>query len=229
MRGVDVGGKHLAATIDLDGNTEIYDIPHKRILRDIDALKGLRDRRSKGKHAWRKLDGRIRRLRERAGGLADNVINQAVNSICTGADVVGIEHLDIKSMTAHGGNHKRRMNRSMRENQAGKFLRKLGQKSDERGLRLEDVPAPYTSQTCSLCGHIDPESRVSRGRFVCTNCNREFHADLNAAGNVLHRAAGKVVQRRLEQGRGNKPTSRRFQSEAPEKGVSDTGWCHLCI
>ena len=47
--------------------------------------------------------------------LATNAINQAVNNICTGVDVIG-EDIKPKDMTRHGGNHTRNINRPMREN-----------------------------------------------------------------------------------------------------------------
>ncbi len=56
--------------------------------------------------------------------------------------------------------------------------------------------AKYTSQTCHVCGTVDAESRVTRDQFICTNCTRVFHADVNAAWNILYRAAGNVVLRR---------------------------------
>ena len=48
------------------------------------------------------------------------------------------------------------------------------------------VPAPYTSQTCSVCGVVDAESR--RGReFHCRVCGSRMDADHNAAINIRGR------------------------------------------
>ncbi|MYH04582.1 MAG: transposase, partial [Cenarchaeum sp. SB0675_bin_21] len=66
--------------------------------------------------------------------------------------------------------------------------------------------AKYTSQTCHVCGHVDSESCTSRDKFICTNCTRVFHADVNAAWNILYRAAGNVVLRRPGHKEGYKPT-----------------------
>ena len=223
MRGVDTGGKHLAATVDLKGDEAIYNTIHKIILREIYALISVRDRHAKGRHKWLEIDKQIRILRRLVDGLATNTINQTINEICKDVDVVGIEILRVRDMTTHGGNRKKGMNWSMRANRVGEFLRKLVQKCIELGIILEAVPAKHTSQTCCLCGMLDPKSRVTRDLFVCTNCIREIHADINAAGNILHRAAGKVVQRRLGRD-GNNTTPCSPLNEAPEKGESDTGW-----
>ena len=224
MRGIDVGGKHLAVTADFKEESTIYDMPHKGILREIDALKSIRDRYTKGKHRWKKLNHTIRQKYKKANGLATNAINQAVNEICTGVDVIGGEDIKPKDMTRRGGNHKKNINRPMRENGVGEFRRKIRQKSEERSIELEDVSPKYTSQTCNVCSHVDSESRITRDRFICTNCGQEFHADRNAARNILYGAAGKVVQRRLWQG-GNKPTLRRPLYKAPRKGISNVYYC----
>ena len=208
VRGVDVGGCHLAVTADTAGRTATHDVRHKDILKEVHALKGVRDRHPMGGRRWSRLNKRIRRLQAKANRVADNSVNQAVAGVVRGADRVVAERISIRGMTAHGGNRKRGMNRSMRESGVGKFLRKVGEKCEQAGVALDGVPAPYTSQTCHVCGHVDSKSRVSRGRFVCVKCHREFHADVNAAWNVLCWAAGKVVLRRLESWWGDKPKPR---------------------
>ncbi|MXZ93144.1 MAG: transposase [Cenarchaeum sp. SB0661_bin_35] len=92
-----------------------------------------------------------------------------------------VESLSVKDMTAHGGNYKRHMNRSIREIHIGEFLRKLAQWCEMHNIPLLGASAKYTSQTCHMCGTVDAESRISRDKFICTNCTRVFHADVNAA------------------------------------------------
>ena len=59
------------------------------------------------------------------------------------------------------------------------------------GTLVVSVPAAYTSQRCSACGHVDPKSRESQAVFRCTHCAHHEHADVNAAKNIL--AAGLAV------------------------------------
>ena len=49
------------------------------------------------------------------------------------------------------------------------------------------------ARRCSACGQVDPESRESQARFVCTACGFACHADVNAAKNI---AAGHAVTAR---------------------------------
>ena len=48
------------------------------------------------------------------------------------------------------------------------------------GGRLVEVPAAYSSQTCSHCGKVSALSRCGE-RFCCVFCGYVDHADLNAA------------------------------------------------
>jgi len=59
-----------------------------------------------------------------------------------------------------------------------------------RGGRLIKVPAAYTSQRCSSCGHTHADNRKGE-KFRCLQCGHEEHADTNAAKNIL--AAGHAV------------------------------------
>ncbi len=93
----------------------------------------------------------------------------------------------------------------MRENRVGEFTRKLDTKCATTGRDVIKVDPAYTSQTCHVCHHVDPGSRVLRGLFICTNCNRVFHADVNAARNIQLRAVGLIVLRHQESSRGDQP------------------------
>ena len=49
------------------------------------------------------------------------------------------------------------------------------------------VRAAYTSQTCSACGHVAKQNRLSQVVFRCQAFGHTTHADTNAATNI-HRA-----------------------------------------
>ena len=62
--------------------------------------------------------------------------------------------------------------------------RKLTYKCQRQDSTLVTVAARNTSVTCSKRGALDPNSRKSQERFICTNCGCEMNADLNAAENI---------------------------------------------
>ena len=191
--GVDVGGRHLAAVADSNGNECMYDTRHKPVLREIDRLKSERDRKRRGGRKWTEVVRKIKRLQEKTNNIATDTINQSATKITDGVDAVIVEDLHVKSMTTHGGNRKRRLNRSMRENRAGTFLAKLETKSGMKGVEVKKVDPRNTSITCHKCGRVDKESR-SGDMFHCMVCGDYIHADVNAAHNI--QAAGMVVVRR---------------------------------
>jgi transposase len=72
----------------------------------------------------------------------------------------------------------------------GLLVRRL---QDKAPGRVEKVNPAYTSQRCSVCGHIAAESRKSQALFACVACSFECNADVNAARNI---AAGHAVTAR---------------------------------
>jgi putative transposase len=64
--------------------------------------------------------------------------------------------------------------------------------------RVEQLPAAYTSQRCSACGHVARENRKSQVVFECVACTAgPCNADVNAARNI---AAGRAVTARGDLG-----------------------------
>jgi IS605 OrfB family transposase len=57
-------------------------------------------------------------------------------------------------------------------------------KAERQGVPLVIVPAPYTSQTCSECGHCDKKNRKSQESFCCVSCGHAENADFNASKNI---------------------------------------------
>jgi putative transposase len=117
---------------------------------------------------------------------------------------VGIEELRVKGMTKSAKGTvlapgrrvraKAGLNRAILDNAPGERRRQLAYKAPRFGSELRVVPASGTSQTCSACGHRDPESRPGCGRvFACTACGHLAHADLNAAQVIEWIAAGQAV------------------------------------
>jgi putative transposase len=64
--------------------------------------------------------------------------------------------------------------------------------------RVEQIPAAYTSQRCSVCGHLAAGNRKSQAVFDCEACTTvPCNADVNAARNI---AAGRAVTARGDLG-----------------------------
>ena len=129
-------------------------------------------------------------------------------------DVICVEDLKIGSMARSAKGSRERPGRNVRAKAGlnrgilrsgwGLLVRRL---EDKAPGRVEKINPAYTSQTCSGCGHRDPESRESQSRFRCRACGLTVNADVNAARNI---AAGHAVTARGGDG-GTRPVNREPQ------------------
>ncbi len=95
-----------------------------------------------------------------------------------------VEELKIKNMTAHGGSHKKGLNRSIREQQWGAFTYQLTYKAESAGGSVVKVNPRNTSKTCSECGSVHESLTLKDRVFECQSCGMVLHRDLNAALNI---------------------------------------------
>jgi putative transposase len=97
---------------------------------------------------------------------------------------VVLEALNTKGMIRVGGG----LARGIADAGWGRLAQCLRYKLAWSGGRLVEVPAAYSSQTCSACDAVDARSRRGEA-FCCTSCGYQDHADLNAAKVLKTRAS----------------------------------------
>ena len=59
----------------------------------------------------------------------------------------------------------------------------LTYKAELLGKKVEHIDARYTSQKCSVCGHVKRSQREGLA-FKCSKCGFRLHSDLNASRNI---------------------------------------------
>jgi transposase len=133
----------------------------------------------------------IARLRARETDRRKDWAEKTSTDLARRFDVIRVEDLKIGTMTrsAKGSTErpgrnvrgKAGLNRGIVRSGWGLLVRRL---EDKAPGRVQKIPAAYTSQTCSGCGHRDPESRESQSRFRCRACGLTVNADVNAARNI---------------------------------------------
>ncbi len=69
----------------------------------------------------------------------------------------------------------------------------------ESEIFIWDVNPYNTSITCNRCGHIDRQSR-NGFRFVCTQCGKKTHADVNAAKNLVLNGTQSLIKKGVKEG-----------------------------
>jgi putative transposase len=151
-------------------------------------------RRERTKRAIAKLKARERDRRK-------DWIEKTSTDLARRFDVIRVEALDVRAMSRSARGtveqpgvdvaQKRGLNRAISRSGWGQLLTRLQHKASGR---VEQVPAAYTSQRCSACGHVAPGNRKSQAVFECQACTAgRCNADVNAARNI---AAGRAVTAR---------------------------------
>jgi putative transposase len=140
----------------------------------------------------------IARIKARETDRRRDWVEKASTDLARRFDTIRVEALDVGAMTrsARGTQEqpgvrvaqKRGLNRAIMRHGWGRLVALLDHKA---GGRIERIPAAYTSQRCSACGHVAPENRKSQAVFACVVCGAgPCNADVNAARNI---AAGRAV------------------------------------
>ncbi len=154
-------------------------------------------RRQKGSKNQAKAKKRVAGLHRKVRRQRDHVLHGLSHNYTKSHGVIVLERLEIRGMTASAGGTvevpgvnvraKAGLNRSILGAGWGKFATMLDYKAIPEGVRVLEVSAHYTSQTCSGCGHIASESRRSQSEFECVACGLHANADTNAARVILAR------------------------------------------
>ncbi len=157
----------------------------RRLARAVSRCKrGSKTRRKRGKTLARER----RRMKIRNRGECHEITTEIVSK----HGLIAVESLQIQNMTrkAHdkGVSQKRGLNRSITEQTWGLLRNQLAYKAECAGRKFVEVNPKHTSQTCSICGGVSPDSRLSQSEFRCVTCGSSIHADVNAARNILRLA-----------------------------------------
>ena len=142
----------------------------------------------------------LARIRERLDARRTNFIEQTTTTLARTHDLIGIENLTVTNMVRrpapkpdpdtvgvwlpNGAAAKRALNRAIHASRWGEFTERLTHKTDV----VIAVPAAYSSQECSRCGHTEPGNRENQADFACHGCGHTAHADTDAAIVIRNRA-----------------------------------------
>jgi putative transposase len=196
--GVDVGVVNLAATSD-----GVLFVNPRYAQASADKLARLQRAHQVGGRRSVKLQRAVGELHRKIRRQRRDLHHKIARGLVERYDVIAVEQLRVANLVRrprpqrdpddpliylpNGGAAKGAPNRSIQDAGWAQFLGILDAKAEEAGRRVIRVPAHHTSQTCSQCGHVDAESRVTQAAFDCRACGHRLHADVNAAINILQR------------------------------------------
>jgi len=180
VMGVDLNLKNVAVTSTgsfYDGGDLLWGQNHYFRVRRSLQNKGTRS----AKQALARLSGRETRfVLDRLHTISRRIVEEADAHDCS---YIAVERLTHIHERMDNGND--RIKRQMHQWAFRELQTMLEWKAAEYGIRVEQIPPAFTSQTCSRCSHQSSTNRdSSTGWFECTECGQEYDGDYNAAKNI---------------------------------------------
>ena len=127
----------------------------------------------------------IRRLRKRLSDIRHNYIHQVTHElVSTLPRTVVMEDLNVSGMMKN-----KHLSKAIQEQCLYEFIRQMKYKCEWNGIEFVQVDKFYpSSKTCSNCGTIKKDLKLSDRTFVCSDCGFTIDRDYNAALNLMRYA-----------------------------------------
>ena len=173
--GIDVGVKTLATLSDGTKieNPKFY-AKYQQELGSAQASFSKKKTNSKNYWKQRKI---VAKKHEKISNCLKDYLHKLSNDLIENQDYdsFAMEHLDVKTMEAE---HVNQVGWNMLKNM-------MVYKCKERGKNLLTI-GKYdpSSKTCSKCGHIKEDLKLSDRQWICPICNKNHDRDINAANNI---------------------------------------------
>jgi len=205
--GVDVGtGEYVTSDGEHLPTPRAYESALRRLGRAQQALA----RKVKGSKNRCKAQATVNRLHGEVVDARVNWLHQTTTRLVGSSDVIAIEDLNIKGMTAkpepkpdpnrpgvflpNRAKAKSGLNKAILDAGFGEFRRQLEYKCPDRGVSLVVADRWYpSSRICSMCGVKAKRLPLHVRHWACEACGTSHHRDLNAAINLKNYAVSSTV------------------------------------
>jgi putative transposase len=174
--GVDLGIQNFAALS--TGKIIAGPRAYRSAAKDLRRAQRRVSRRVRGSMRRQKASLSVARLHERIRNLRMNHAHQLSRQLVAEFGLIAVENLLIRDM-GRGSFAK-----DARDQGWAQFLRLLGYKAEEAGVRVVPVPPAGTTRRCSECGSSVPKP-LSERSHKCADCGLVLDRDVNAARNIL--------------------------------------------
>ena len=183
--GIDVGTKQILTTSDGDivENSRFYRESQGLLKKHSKTM----SRRKKGSRHWKQAVQVLARHHERTADKRDDFLAKVVNWLTYHLEnqVIVAEQLAVSNLVRNPN-----LSKSLYDAAWAKFFAWCASIAERDGLHFHQVDPRNTSQTCSDCGQKSPKTLTLRDRiFHCGFCGMSLDRDVNAARNILYRAA----------------------------------------
>ena len=180
--GVDLGIKTLAVLSD----SKVFDAikPYKKNKRKLKILQRKLSKKQKGSQNRKKACLKVAKLHYRIANIRKDALHKLTTYLSKNHTEICIEDLNVNGMSK---NHK--LASAILDGGFSEFRRQLEYKCQWYGSILTIVDRFYpSSKTCSGCGNVKKELKLSEREYVCENCGLIIDRDLNAAINLRNKS-----------------------------------------
>jgi putative transposase len=138
----------------------------------------------------RKQIVKVQKLHQKLTNIRTNYINKITNELVkTKPSYVSIEDLNVKGMMKN-----KHLSRTVAQQKFYYFRAKLEQKCKENDIELRIIDRWYSSsKTCSCCGYIKKDLKLSDRVYICPDCGLKIDRDLNASYNLVNATKYKLA------------------------------------
>lgn len=180
--GIDLGVKTFATT----SQEEFFELPKKlwkHEARVIELQKKL-SRQVKGSSRYEVTRVQLAKQHEKVANIRSNFLHNLSAKMIKENQLIALEDLNVKGMMAN-----RKLARAIGRMGFNQFKTMLESKAKwhDREVKIIDRWFP-SSKTCSCCGNIKQDLKLSDRVYKCDNCGLEIDRDYNASINILANA-----------------------------------------
>ena len=135
--------------------------------------------KKKGSNNRTKARLAVARIHKRIENKRSDFQWKLAHDLCSQYSFIAIEDLNIEGM-------KRMWGKKISDLSHASFITKLKYIATKYGTIIQEVGRFYpSSKTCSCCGHVKKELKLSERIYVCESCNHTEDRDINASNNIL--------------------------------------------
>ena len=129
-----------------------------------------------------KLENQLLKLNHRLTNIRHNYLHKTTSEIINRKPIfISLEDLNVKGMMKN-----KHLAKAVQEQSFYEFKRIISYKANWNNIKIIEVPRFYpSSKTCSECGSIKKDLKLSDREWVCTECGVIHDRDYNASVNLM--------------------------------------------
>lgn len=197
--GIDLGIKELAVVAHGDEKLVFHNINKSKKVRELKKRIVHKQRSVSRKYEANRIgkkyvktnnimreEEQLRMMHARLSNIRSNYTHQVTHKIVSLLPQrVVMEDLNVSGMMKN-----KHLSKAIQEQGFYEFIRQMQYKCDWRGIEFVQAGRFYpSSKTCSCCGCVKPDLKLSDRTFRCAECGYEEDRDYNAAINLMRYVA----------------------------------------